>query len=193
MAFVPIKNDTTIAAKELCCGGLWRCRRISTRTRHDPTRIGLRSQSFTQSPVGSRGRSSGGGISTRRVGTTPRCLLCCGRCCLMWGPGIAALISFALFRGRHRRTITFWGNSRIRSLCFYLLPIVLLGFTRPRATDRVLISIVRNPQDFVGRTNALLFVAYAVLAFAAALGEELGWRGFLQDAVRPARLAHSPP
>jgi membrane protease YdiL (CAAX protease family) len=105
----------------------------------------------------------------------------------MWGPGIAALVSFALFRGKHCRTITFWGNSKIRSACFYLLPMLLLAFIRPPAA-RVLFGIVRNPQDFVGAASPFMFGLFTLLMFMFGLGEELGWRGFLQDALRPFRF-----
>jgi membrane protease YdiL (CAAX protease family) len=107
--------------------------------------------------------------------------------CLMWGPGIAALVSFALLRGKHPRTITFWGNSKIRSACFYLLPMLLLAFTRPPAA-RISFAIVRNPQDFVGAASPLMFGLFTIVAFLFVLGEELGWRGFLQDALRPVRF-----
>src|SRR5262249_19242651 len=40
----------------------------------------------------------------------------------MWGPGLAALACFAAFRRSHRRTITFAGTSRARSLAFVLAP-----------------------------------------------------------------------
>jgi uncharacterized protein len=105
----------------------------------------------------------------------------------MWGPGIGALVCFALFRRQHRRTITFWGTSKLRSACFYLLPMVLLGFTRPTCA-RFFSVIFRNGRDFTRPASPLMFVLFAVLAFAYPLGEELGWRGFLQDAVRPLRF-----
>jgi hypothetical protein len=44
---------------------------------------------------------------------------------VMWGPGVAALICFFLFRKTHVRTITFSGSSIIRSLLFFLLPYVI--------------------------------------------------------------------
>ena len=45
----------------------------------------------------------------------------------MWGPGLAALLCFYLFRRRHRRTVTMLGTSRWRSLAFYLVPLALLA------------------------------------------------------------------
>jgi uncharacterized protein len=102
----------------------------------------------------------------------------------MWGPGIAALLCFAFFRKTHTRTITFWRNSKIRSICFYLAPMALLAFAHPPA-GRFLFGAVRNPAATHLTPASFMFV---VLSFCWALGEELGWRGFLQDAVRPMRF-----
>ena len=46
---------------------------------------------------------------------------------LMWGPGIAALICFRLFRKSHIRTITFAGQQKLRALAFYFLPMIALA------------------------------------------------------------------
>lgn len=102
--------------------------------------------------------------------------------CLMWGPGVGALFCLVLFRRAHRRTITFWGNSRLRSACFYLVPIAALAFVHPPAA-RLLFGVVRNPG--AAHLTVGWFVLAAILSFCRVLGEELGWRGFLQDAVRP--------
>jgi len=88
----------------------------------------------------------------------------------MWGPGVAALVCFVVFRRRHRRTITLLGSSPWRSLAFYLIPLALLGAFGGHA-DR-----------FRGFPAAGFI---AILAFTSIFGEELGWRGFLQDALRP--------
>src|SRR5688572_18249467 len=45
----------------------------------------------------------------------------------MWGPGIAALICFFLFRKTHKKTIRFFGTSLFRSVLFYLMPILGLA------------------------------------------------------------------
>lgn len=100
----------------------------------------------------------------------------------MWGPGIAALVSLVIFRKTHRRSILFWGNAKIRSACFYLVPMLLLAFANPPA-NRFLFGAVRNPEGH--QVNPVLFLWVTVLSFCWALGEELGWRGFLQDALRP--------
>ena len=101
---------------------------------------------------------------------------------LMWGPGIAALLCFKFFRRVHQRTITLWGSSKIRSACFCVLPILSLAFVRP-PTDRLLFGAVNDPETH--KLSPLLFMGIMLLSFLWALGEELGWRGFLQDALRP--------
>jgi membrane protease YdiL (CAAX protease family) len=88
----------------------------------------------------------------------------------MWGPGIAALICFALFRKTHIKTITFFGTSVFRSLLFYLMPIVALA----------IVGV-----DGQGMNSHVFPLVFGLLGFISILGEELGWRGFLQDALRP--------
>jgi membrane protease YdiL (CAAX protease family) len=89
--------------------------------------------------------------------------------CYMWGPGLAALAVLALRRARHHRTITFSGFSRPWSLAFFVLPLVALGIAYA--------PLVGARAAFVG--------VLAVIGFFNILGEELGWRGYLQDALRP--------
>ncbi|HEY0839249.1 MAG TPA: CPBP family intramembrane glutamic endopeptidase [Vulgatibacter sp.] len=88
----------------------------------------------------------------------------------MWGPGIGALACLLVFRRRHTRTITLLGTSAGRSLCFFLLPLAAFGL-------------------FGGQVDSLrgpwAAGVIALLAFSSIFGEELGWRGFLQDALRP--------
>ena len=89
----------------------------------------------------------------------------------MWGPGIAALIMLVLFHRRHVRTVTFFGTSVVRSTAFYLVPMVAL-------------ALAYAPELLRGDTLWLL-IRLVVIGFLLILGEELGWRGFLQDALRP--------
>jgi membrane protease YdiL (CAAX protease family) len=87
----------------------------------------------------------------------------------MWGPGLAALAVLGLHRVHHPRTIRFFGPSRRWSLSFFVLPLITLA--------TVYAPIVGSRAAIVG--------VLAVLGFFNVLGEELGWRGFLQDALRP--------
>ncbi len=88
---------------------------------------------------------------------------------LMWGPGIAALVCMVVFRHSHRRVITIAGNSWSRSILFYATPFLLLAAFRAHA--------------LYGYGLSPLLAAFPM--FVSILGEELGWRGFLQDALRP--------
>lgn len=92
---------------------------------------------------------------------------------LMWGPGFAALLCLRLFRRSHERSIRFSGASRWRAIAFYFLPMFALAAVG-----------VRSP-EFGAHTVHLIVLALSVVGFINILGEELGWRGFLQDALRP--------
>jgi membrane protease YdiL (CAAX protease family) len=90
----------------------------------------------------------------------------------MWGPGISAIMCFLIFRKTHPKTITFFGTSFFKSVLFYLLPIAALAVVGVEGQEM----------------NSHLFpLFFGVLGFISILGEELGWRGFLQDAVRPLK------
>jgi len=91
---------------------------------------------------------------------------------IMWGPGLGALVALAVFRRRHPRTITFFGTSAGRSLAFYFIP--YLGLAA--------IAVPAAPQP---ARLLLLLALFSVVGLFNILGEELGWRGFLQDALRP--------
>jgi uncharacterized protein len=88
---------------------------------------------------------------------------------LMWGPGIAALLCLAVFGRSHIRVITIFGTSWIRSVGFYLLPFLLL-------------AALGTPALYGYHLTPLLA---APAMFVSIFGEELGWRGYLQDALRP--------
>jgi uncharacterized protein len=79
----------------------------------------------------------------------------------MWGPGISALICFLIFKN-HKRITTLRGASLKHGLLFYsLIPISLTVWNKD-----------------------LTFLLIGLLGFISILGEELGWRGFLQDALK---------
>lgn len=92
---------------------------------------------------------------------------------LMWGPGIAALLCFRLFRSTHKRSITFAGKERFRALAFYFLPMVALAVVG-----------IRMQEMGPGVVHAMVMLI-AIIGLINVLGEELGWRSFLQDALRP--------
>ncbi len=88
---------------------------------------------------------------------------------LMWGPGLAALVCILVFRRTHSRVITVGGNSWCRSITFYAVPFLLLAAFRAHR--------------LYGYAQPPLVAAFPM--FLSIFGEELGWRGFLQDALRP--------
>jgi membrane protease YdiL (CAAX protease family) len=90
----------------------------------------------------------------------------------MWGPACSALICFIIFRKSHKRHIMFWGFSIWRSLLFYFLPLLLWG---------IMMQLFPTEHDM----TPLALLKLAFTGFLMILGEELGWRGFLQDTLRP--------
>lgn len=84
------------------------------------------------------------------------------------GPTVSALVSLALFRRTHLRTVSLWGTSPRRALGFAATPVVLLA----------LFGVPDERPHLHGLWVGLLFLTYGLL-------EEAGWRGFLQDALRP--------
>jgi membrane protease YdiL (CAAX protease family) len=93
----------------------------------------------------------------------------------MLGPGVAALVCLWAFRRTHRRTVTLAGTSLVRSLLFWFVPAVL-------------VTLAYLPELAERRAWGTLPALFGV-GFVAILGEELGWRGFLQDALRPLSRA----
>lgn len=90
---------------------------------------------------------------------------------VMWGPGLSAILCSLIYRNKIQRTITFWGSSIVKSILFWAVPMALyisFGFNGNEAS--------------YGN-----FVIYLLGTFIFTLGEELGWRGYLQD-----QLNHLP-
>ena len=89
----------------------------------------------------------------------------------MSGPAIAALVCLRIFRSTHSRTVTLLGSSVLRSLAFWVVPAAILAAAYATELHR---------DDGWDRWFGLV-----TIGFVATLGEEFGWRGFLQDALRP--------
>ncbi len=95
----------------------------------------------------------------------------------MWGPGFAALICYNIFRRKHIRTISFLGSSAIQSFAFYFFPFIVYLVTG-------LVTHTHNHAQYDSEWRLTPFI-YAELGLLNIVGQELGWRGFLQDAIRP--------
>lgn len=93
---------------------------------------------------------------------------------LMWGPGLAALLAWRLFRVQVPRRASLAGGAPWRALAFYVLPMAALAMLGADLPGR----------DGPERVHGLIALI-ALVGFVNCLGEELGWRGFLQDALRP--------
>lgn len=89
----------------------------------------------------------------------------------MSGPAIAAIACFIYFKGKHKRTITFKGTSLSKGLIFYFVPFVLFW-------------LVTTLNPGFGDLPPNYFLISIPFGFILILGEELGWRGFLQDVLR---------
>jgi hypothetical protein len=91
---------------------------------------------------------------------------------IMWGPGIAAIVCFRVFNRTHLKTITFLGSSVSQSLLFYFFPFLV----------HLILSFFPGTAEHKPQMTPLI---YAELGLFNIVGQELGWRGYLQDAVRP--------
>lgn len=91
---------------------------------------------------------------------------------IMWGPGLAALVCWRIFKSRWPRRVSVLGAQRWRALAFYFLPMALL----------MVPGVSMQPGTPPMHAMVLLL---AIVGLFNTLGEELGWRGFLQDALRP--------
>jgi hypothetical protein len=88
---------------------------------------------------------------------------------IQWGPGLAAITVYYLFPHMRRRFLSLAGSSWKRSAICFLAPLLLIW----------VVAIYR------GEPRWLSVPYYVAAAGFSCLGEEVGWRGFLQGAVRP--------
>jgi membrane protease YdiL (CAAX protease family) len=87
----------------------------------------------------------------------------------VWGPGLAALVVFYFFPRTRIRNVSFFGGYWIRSACFCVSPILFAWIGLFIQSGKPSYSIVY----------------YLLVGGFSTLGEELGWRGFLQGALKP--------
>ncbi|MCB0802597.1 MAG: CPBP family intramembrane metalloprotease, partial [Flavobacteriales bacterium] len=91
---------------------------------------------------------------------------------IMWGPGLSAIITSFVFKAHIKKTITFFGSSSFKSILFWGVPMLAFLFFGDYGHED---------------TTMLRIAVYFGGIFLFTLGEELGWRGFLQD-----QLNHLP-
>lgn len=91
-----------------------------------------------------------------------------------WGPGLAALVMLVLFRrDGFRLSLSGKGISPLRLLAAVLIPV---------GVGLVVYAIVRPGPDVAAPSWQLMLPGMAI----GALGEELGWRGYLHKRLDPA-------
>jgi len=90
-----------------------------------------------------------------------------------WTPAIAAFIVWRIF-GDDEKRASWFGYSQNASLLIALVPAFVLG------AHGVPNEIGINPRGFGVMLGAMLFVY--------ALGEEIGWRGFMHDTLAPSAI-----
>jgi uncharacterized protein len=110
---------------------------------------------------------------------------------LMWSPGVSALTTRLIFQGNLRGEGWGWGKTKYQ-LWSYLLPLIyssavylpvwIVGGFNPNSQIMTLIAGKMPQVPFLGR-EAIIFglsaTAGVIGSCISALGEELGWRGFL--------------
>jgi len=86
------------------------------------------------------------------------------------GPLAGFLVAVYLLRSRVNRKISFFGPDKVNALAIFTIPIglTLCGVNNELGLDR----------NYYGLLVGLMLVLYA-------LGEEFGWRGYLQQALAP--------
>jgi len=95
---------------------------------------------------------------------------------LMWCPGVAALVTSLVYRKSLRGLGWGWGATRYQ-LTSYLLP---LGYVVVAYGAVWLLGLGGIDENFSRPWMRFLLLGTALGCFAA-LGEEIGWRGFLVD------------
>jgi membrane protease YdiL (CAAX protease family) len=90
-------------------------------------------------------------------------------CFIQWGPGLAAITVYYLFPHMRPRFLSLAGSSWTRSLICFLAPILLVWIV----------------YIFGGGPHWASAPYYLAAAGFSCMGEEAGWRGFLQGALRP--------
>jgi membrane protease YdiL (CAAX protease family) len=89
----------------------------------------------------------------------------------MWGPGIAGIVCYALYRRMFKKEITVLGRSAVQSIAMWVVPFLLLAALG-----------LREPGGSIDHVTPLTLIGLGLLTI---WGEEVGWRWFLQDYLAP--------
>ncbi len=92
------------------------------------------------------------------------------------GPGIGFLVVYYLLKSKVDRKLTFWGLNKWYSILAVVIIPVSLAIAGVSNTDNL-------DQHYFGLITGILLVLYA-------LGEEYGWRGYLQQALEPMKYPY---
>jgi uncharacterized protein len=88
--------------------------------------------------------------------------------------GTLSATIFVLFIDRsHKRTITFFGNFKLKNLVISVTP--LIAFT------------ITGIDNNYGQNSHIFAFCFTLINLIYAVFEEIGWRGYLQDALRPLK------
>lgn len=89
---------------------------------------------------------------------------------IMWGPGIAAVVIYLIYGKKLKRNFSLFGRHLKYSLLFFFIPWLI----------SMLINLIAPVSENFSPAKMLVLIP---VSFVFTLGEELGWRGFLQDAL----------
>lgn len=103
---------------------------------------------------------------------------------LMWSPGLSALLTLVLWR-RSVRGLG-WGLGRPVFLGYgYFAPILYASFVYATLWLTGVTSVDVDVAQRISVSALLMFIPGTLVASVTALGEELGWRGFLVPRLVP--------
>ena len=95
-----------------------------------------------------------------------------------WGPGIAALVlSFVLYKNILDKSIKLHGISTLKLLLCFVIPIGVMGIGY--LIGKVLGFVPANSE----KISIQFLCVFVPFSFIGAVGEELGWRSFLQSSL----------
>lgn len=92
--------------------------------------------------------------------------------------GTLAATIFVLFIDKsYKKTITFLGNFKLKNIIIAFTPVIT--FT------------IMGIDNTYGRNSHVFALYFALINLLYAVFEEIGWRGYLQDALRPLKQGYS--